>query len=139
MRVKLMDGPKAGTVISVPETAHEIVIPRIVHDNSEIDSVDYEIHKYWKPIFRNEHVRVHAIARLGFSEGLPANIPSQDLPFEVTSEPTPEPDFLSDFDRWWRRKLWDLQITQDRATRHELQRLEYAKGLTLSRLGGNSD
>lgn len=134
MIVKFMDGPLAGTSRDLPiDRGYWATIQRpkvsCIPDNAEYQPpqiTDYVIYQYLRPVFCNDHVDICDIAKLAYSGPPPEHSPGDDLPYSRRRvQESPVPDFLTDFDAWWRRKLWDFKVTQDRETRYELQRLEH--------------
>jgi hypothetical protein len=144
MRVKFMDGPKAGDIREIPNDRHRwstIKSPRLqfVQGDGEYPPcqiTEYTILRLRRHVFGNEHLYVVDTACLAYSGPLPEippdPVPAGPLPFVRDIIARPEPDFLKDFDAWWRRKLWDFEVTQDRETRCELEILE--DELTYNRL-----
>lgn len=139
MIVKFMDGPKAGDVtnlhhsygsrVNIPyKTGEEKAVYGMPGPREDYKVATYTIYDYRRWVFENEHVSIIDTARLAYS-GQRDDRPRGDLPWQREIHPSPIPNFLTNFDAWWRRLLRDQQIVQDRETRWELQKLEYAKGM----------
>jgi len=131
MKVKFMDGPKAGDVRDIPNNRHRWAVLKGPQDAfldygdqyRPAEITDYLIYKYCRMIFENDHLEIVDTASLAFYSE-PRAVHSDQLPFERSVIEKPLPNFLTDFDAWWRRLLWDRKVTQDRETRFELERLE---------------
>jgi hypothetical protein len=140
MITKFMDGPKAGYTFDLhPRYGSRVNIPYLPEGKrtavygmpgprEDYKMATYTIYDYRRLVFKNEHVSIIDTAKLAYS-GQRNEHPSGVLPWRREIHPSPIPDFLTDFDAWWRRLLWDQQVIQDRETRLELQELEYAKGM----------
>lgn len=140
MKVLFMDGPKAGDLlemqdyrISVPVQRHAKAMFHPLNGSiamEPFDVVEYKVHRRYIAFFRNEHCEIFGTSHLAYRGPVPEEpgIDVHEMPWTCEMRAAPIPNFLTDFDRWWKRLLWDNKITQDRETRRELQRLEYAKG-----------
>ena len=125
MKIKFMDGPKAGTVIE--SSRRNISIPVKINGmakfyseqqecplRTSFDVVEYKVHEY-RLFQTNEHESFSATAHLAYC-GERDKSPRGKLPFEFKTTKRPVPDFIDDFEGWWRRMLWDHKVIQDRST-----------------------
>lgn len=136
MIVKFMDGPKAGYTFDLHRSyGSRVNVPYLpegrrtavydMPDPRELYQIAaYTIYDYRRIVFENEHVSIIDTAKLAYS-GQRDDHPSGELPWQREARPSPIPDFLTDFDAWWRHLLWDQQVIQDRETRWKLSELGY--------------